>query len=98
MLENLFGDPNKRYLNKIKPIVDKINELESEFEHFSKEELKNKTNEFKAKIQKTKISKSQQTYPLQNRNPRLHPHLRKIALLRLWQQILTPNFSIPFMI
>jgi preprotein translocase subunit SecA len=47
MLENLFGDPNKRYLNKIRPIVDKINELESRFERFSNQELKDKTGDFK---------------------------------------------------
>ncbi|MDP2934451.1 MAG: preprotein translocase subunit SecA, partial [bacterium] len=50
MLENLFGDPNKRHLNKIQPMVEEINKLESEFEHFSNEELKNKTNEFKKRI------------------------------------------------
>jgi preprotein translocase subunit SecA len=50
MFEKLFGDPNKKYLNKIQPLVDKINKLESEFEHFSNEELKNKTEKFKQKI------------------------------------------------
>jgi len=50
MLEGLFGDPNKKYLNKIQPLVDQTNKLESEFERFSIEELKNKTNEFKERI------------------------------------------------
>jgi len=50
MLENLFGDPNKRHLNKIQPMVEEINKLESQFGHFSNEELKNKTNEFKKRI------------------------------------------------
>jgi len=50
MLEKLFGDPNKRYLNKIQPIVDRINKLESEFERFSNQELKDKTNEFKNRL------------------------------------------------
>jgi len=50
ILANLFGDPNKKYLNKIQPIVEKINELEKDFEHFSNEELKNKTEEFKQKL------------------------------------------------
>lgn len=50
MLEKLFGDPNKRYLNKIQLIVDKINKLESQFEHFSNEELKQKTFEFKNRL------------------------------------------------
>jgi len=52
MLEKLFGDPNKKYLNKIQPLVDKINKLESEFEHFSNEELKQKTAEFKERLTK----------------------------------------------
>ena len=50
MLEKLFGDPNKRYLNKIQSMVEKINQLEPEFERFSIEEIKNKTKEFKKKI------------------------------------------------
>jgi len=50
MLENLFGDPNKRYLKKIQPLVDEINKLEQKFEHFSNEELKKKTAEFKQRL------------------------------------------------
>ena len=50
MLEKLFGDPNKRYLNKIQVLVEGINKLEPEFEHFSNEELKNKTKEFKERL------------------------------------------------
>lgn len=50
MLEKLFGDPNKKYLNKIQFLVDKINELEQKFEHFSNEELKDKTRELKERI------------------------------------------------
>jgi len=52
MLEKLFGDPNKRYLKKIQPLVDKINQLEPEFERFSIEELKKKTIEFKDRLGK----------------------------------------------
>ena len=51
MFEKLFGDPNKKYLNKIQSIVEKINQLEPEFERFSIEELKNKTQEFKERIE-----------------------------------------------
>lgn len=50
MLEKLFGDPNQRYLNKIQFLVEKINELEKKFEHFSNEELKNKTEELKNRL------------------------------------------------
>ena len=50
MLGKLFVDPNKKYLNKIQPLVDKINKLESEFERFSNEDLRQKTNEFKKRL------------------------------------------------
>ncbi|HUT96457.1 MAG TPA: preprotein translocase subunit SecA [Candidatus Paceibacterota bacterium] len=50
MFEKLFGDPNKRYLNKIQLIVDEINKLESQFELISNEELKQKTSEFKNRL------------------------------------------------
>src|SRR4030043_1707786 len=55
MLEKLFGDPNKRYLQKIQPIVDGINKLESKFERFSNEELKNLTAEFKKRLEKGEL-------------------------------------------
>ncbi|PIZ01133.1 preprotein translocase subunit SecA [bacterium (Candidatus Gribaldobacteria) CG_4_10_14_0_8_um_filter_33_9] len=46
----IFGDSNKRYLNKIQPLVDRINTLEPKFEIFSDIELKNKTEEFKKRL------------------------------------------------
>jgi len=52
MLEKLFGDSNQRYLRKIQPIVESINQLESKFERFSNQELKDKTQEFKQRIVK----------------------------------------------
>ncbi|MFZ5559768.1 MAG: preprotein translocase subunit SecA, partial [Patescibacteria group bacterium] len=52
MLYKIFGDPNKRYLKKIQPMVDEINKLEPRFERFSNEELKNKTIEFKDRLEK----------------------------------------------
>ena len=52
MLEKLFGDPNKKYLSKIQWIIEKINQLEPEFERFSIEEIKNKTSEFEDRLGK----------------------------------------------
>ena len=52
ILNKIFGDANKKYLEKIKPLVDKINALESEFEKFSQDELREKTKEFKERIKK----------------------------------------------
>ena len=46
---NLF-DSNEKQLGKIKPIIEKINELEPELEKLSDEELRNKTEEFREKL------------------------------------------------
>ncbi|MBI4652823.1 preprotein translocase subunit SecA [Candidatus Kuenenbacteria bacterium] len=51
-----FNDPNKKILKKLQPIVDKINELESKFEKFSDQELKNQTKKFQQEIQQEKKS------------------------------------------
>ena len=47
---NLFGDPNKKYLEKLQPIIDKINNLEPKFQDFSIEQLKAKTDELKKRL------------------------------------------------
>ncbi len=52
ILEKIFGDPNKKYLKKIEPLVKKINSLEKKFENFSDEKLKEKTFEFKERLKK----------------------------------------------
>src|SRR6202142_4432780 len=44
------GDPNKRTVEKLAGIVDEINSLEPEFEQFSDEALRAKTEEFRAKL------------------------------------------------
>jgi preprotein translocase subunit SecA len=49
-ISQLVGDPNQRYLNKIRPLMEKVNQLEQEFERFSDLELKNKTQEFRARL------------------------------------------------
>lgn len=50
ILSKIFGDANKRTIQKLEPLVVNINELESKFERFSLQELKDKTAEFKTKI------------------------------------------------
>lgn len=52
MLAKIFGDPNKKVLEKLQPLVEKINNLEKKFEGFSDEDLKNKTQEFKKRLKK----------------------------------------------
>lgn len=55
MFGNLFakilGSRNDRYLKKLKKIVLQINALEADFEKLSDEQLKNKTSEFKQRVQ-----------------------------------------------
>jgi len=51
-LEKIFGDPNKKTLKKIQPIVDTINELEPTFQALSDDQLKAKTAEFKSRLEK----------------------------------------------
>lgn len=47
ILLKIFKDPNVRKINKIMPIVDRINTLEEEFSKLTDDELKAKTAEFK---------------------------------------------------
>jgi preprotein translocase subunit SecA len=49
-LTKIFGDGNKRQVKKIEKITDEIENLEAEIEKLSDSELKNKTEEFKERI------------------------------------------------
>ena len=46
-VSKIFGDANSRYIKSLEPIIEKINELEKDFERLSDSELKDKTSEFK---------------------------------------------------
>ena len=48
LLGKMLGDPNKRELKLIQPLIDEINELEEEMQQLSDEELTAKTHEFRA--------------------------------------------------
>jgi preprotein translocase subunit SecA len=54
MLKNLVskvvGDPNERELTRLRPLVDQINALESEFERLTDDELRAETAGFRARI------------------------------------------------
>jgi len=47
------GDPNKRTVEKLAPLVDEMNALEPEFEKLSDEALRAKTDEFRARLSLT---------------------------------------------
>lgn len=51
-LSKLFKDPNKKYLEKIQPLVDKINGLEEEFKDI---DLKEKTDQLKQRLSKESL-------------------------------------------
>ncbi len=50
--KKIFGDPNERELKKLQPIVEKIGSYEPDILKLSNEELKNKTPEFKERLDK----------------------------------------------
>ena len=49
-IKNLFKDANEKELERLQPIVDKINNLESEMQQLSDSELKAKTDEFRQRL------------------------------------------------
>lgn len=52
IFQNIFGDPNEKYIKGLTPIIEKINSFEKDFEQLSAEQLKEKTKEFKERINK----------------------------------------------
>ncbi len=51
-LDKLLGDPNKKTLKSLQPMVEEINALEPEMEKLTEEQLKAKTSEFKGRLSK----------------------------------------------
>ncbi len=52
LLTKIFGDPNKKVIESLQPIVEKINSLESAMVNLSMNDLKGKTEEFKNRLSK----------------------------------------------
>jgi preprotein translocase subunit SecA len=50
LLGKMLGDPNKKELKLIQPLIDEINELEKDMQQLSDEELTAKTAEFRAQM------------------------------------------------
>ena len=53
ILNKFFGDANEKYLKKLQPTVEKINGLEKEFESFSDDQLRAKTQDLKMRINRS---------------------------------------------
>ena len=49
---NIFGDPNEKIIKTMRPILDKINGLEADFQGLSEADLKNQTLLFKERLAK----------------------------------------------
>ena len=47
ILSKIFGDANKRYINKIRPLLEEVSSFEEQISKLSDDALKNKTGEFK---------------------------------------------------
>ena len=62
LLTKILGSRNERIIKKLKPIVEKINSLEKEFEKKSKEELQSLTAKWRSEIEKLPSSKEQFQY------------------------------------
>ncbi len=52
ILNKIAGDYNQRQINKILPLVKKINEIDKSWDSLSDEQIKAKTEEFKQRLQK----------------------------------------------
>ncbi|MGB2856587.1 MAG: preprotein translocase subunit SecA, partial [Dehalococcoidia bacterium] len=50
-LTRIMGDSNERELKRLQPIVETINVLEPDFERLSDDELREKTSEFKGRLE-----------------------------------------------
>ncbi|MDR1209571.1 MAG: preprotein translocase subunit SecA [Clostridiales bacterium] len=50
LLDKIFGSYSDKELKRIRPVVDKINALEADMESLSDEDLREKTDEFKARL------------------------------------------------
>ena len=52
IFSKVFGTHHQREMKKIQPTIDKINSYEAEYQKLSDEQLKQKTQEFKSRLQK----------------------------------------------
>jgi preprotein translocase subunit SecA len=50
LINLIAGDYNQKQLDKLRPIVKKINEVSSEFDALSDDQIKAKTQEFKIRL------------------------------------------------
>ena len=50
LLTKIFGDPNAKEIKRLQPLIDQINQLEGSFKDLSTDQLKTKTEDYKARL------------------------------------------------
>jgi preprotein translocase subunit SecA len=50
LIKAIFGDPNKKEIKKLTPLVEEVNQLEAEMQRMSAEEIRQMMAEFKANL------------------------------------------------
>ena len=100
MLKKFFqiisGDPNKKALDKIHPLVSQINSFEPIIEKLSDQELKEKTNFFREKINERLSSVSLEKF-IKDDVPRMPGQIRTShdkALAEVLEEILPEAFAV----
>jgi len=85
-LAKIFGDPNKKYLKRIQPVVDKINSLEPYFKSLSNEKLREKTEIFKKRLKEVSNSEADLEKCLNDILPEAFALVREAAKRTLHQR------------
>ena len=86
LFSKFLGDYNERYLKKIKPLIERINALESDFEGLSNEGLRDKTKEFKTRLEVASKSQSDLQNCLDDILPEAFALVREAAKRTLHQR------------
>ena len=86
ILGKIFGDANERYVKSLEPIVEKINELEKEFQNFNDEQLRAKTAEFRKRLKDSPSTGSGREEALQALLPEAFAAVREASKRTLGQR------------
>ena len=86
ILGKIFGDANKRFIQSLKPVIDRINSLEPEFEKLSDDELRGKTGEFQRQLNEGPSTGSGREAALEALLPEAFAAVREAAKRTLGQR------------
>ena len=77
VLAKVFGTQNERDLKRIAPLVGQINALEPEMQRLSDEQLRAKTDEFRARIKERLRARVAALRDASGERLRMHSHTRE---------------------